>query len=99
MRQFLLALSLLPFFAHAQNWNAVTNEFRVNQNVASDQYLPQLAKMPDGALHAPWTASPIERVAAGVELGKDYPHPIVRHDEARERTLKRYAVVKKAEPD
>jgi deoxyribodipyrimidine photo-lyase len=34
-------------------------------------------------------------VGAGVELGKTYPHPIVDHALARERTLLRYAVVKK----
>jgi deoxyribodipyrimidine photo-lyase len=32
---------------------------------------------------------------AGITLGKDYPTPIVAHDEARKRTLERYAVVKK----
>ena len=59
------------------------------------RYLPQLAALPDAALHSPWDAAPMERMAAGVELGKNYPQPIVRHDEARERTLLRYAVVKK----
>ena len=59
------------------------------------RYLPQLAALPDAALHSPWDATPMERMAAGVELGKNYPQPIVRHDEARERTLLRYAVVKK----
>ena len=34
--------------------------------------------------------------AAGVNLGKDYPLPVVNHAEARETTLARYAVVKKA---
>ena len=33
--------------------------------------------------------------AAGVTLGSGYPQPLVAHDEARERTLARYAVVKK----
>ena len=37
----------------------------------------------------------IALAAAGVELGKNYPRPLVRHDEARARTLERYAVVKK----
>jgi deoxyribodipyrimidine photo-lyase len=60
------------------------------------RYLPQLAKLPDAALHAPWTARPIDLAAAGVELGRDYPLPIVAHDLARERTLQRYAVVKAA---
>jgi deoxyribodipyrimidine photo-lyase len=59
------------------------------------RYLPQLAKLPNAALHAPWDAKPLELQAAGVELGKDYPHRIVKHDEARAKTLQRYAVVKK----
>ena len=33
---------------------------------------------------------------AGVVLGQDYPQPIVAHDEARAKTLARYAVVKKS---
>ena len=33
---------------------------------------------------------------AGVELGKDYPQPLVAHEEARKQTLQRYAVVSKA---
>jgi len=59
------------------------------------RYLPVLAGLPDALIHAPWKASPVELLAAGVELGKNYPEPVVRHDEARERTLARYAVVKK----
>jgi deoxyribodipyrimidine photo-lyase len=34
--------------------------------------------------------------AAGIKLGKDYPLPVVNHAEAREKTLARYAVVKKS---
>ena len=59
------------------------------------RYLPQLAKLPDKAIHAPWLAAPLELLAADVELGKTYPYPVVKHDEARARTLLRYAVVKK----
>jgi len=58
------------------------------------RYLPQLAKLPDAAIHAPWTATPLELEAAGIKLGENYPNPIVDHAEARERTLQRYAVVK-----
>ena len=39
---------------------------------------------------------PIELEAAGVELGRDYPRPIVDHAEARAKTLQRYGVVKGA---
>ncbi len=59
------------------------------------RYLPQLAGLSDQAIHAPWEASPLELAAAGVQLGSDYPHPLVMHDQARARTLARYAVVKK----
>jgi len=60
------------------------------------RYLPQLAALPDKLIHAPWLASPVELAAAGVELGQDYPRPMVAHDEARAKTLERYAVVKTA---
>ena len=61
------------------------------------RYLPQLARLPDAALHAPWLARPVDLAAAGVSLGQDYPRPIVDHAEARAKTLARYAVVKKSE--
>jgi deoxyribodipyrimidine photo-lyase len=47
------------------------------------KYLPQLDKLSDKEIHAPWLSG-----AAG------YPPPIVMHDEARKKTLERYAVVK-----
>lgn len=60
------------------------------------RYLPQLAKLPAKFLHAPWTARPVDLSAAGIELGRDYPLPIVDHAQAREETLRRYAAVKEA---
>jgi deoxyribodipyrimidine photo-lyase len=62
------------------------------------RYLPQLAGLPDAALHAPWLAKPLDLAAANVVIGRDYPAPIVDHAEARERTLARYAVVKTKSP-
>ncbi len=59
------------------------------------KYLPELAGLPVEALHAPWTASPVELAAAGITLDQTYPAPIVLHEEARERTLQRYSVVKR----
>ena len=59
------------------------------------KYLPQLEGLPVDALHAPWTANPVELAAAGITLGQTYPAPIVVHEEARQRTLDRYSVVKK----
>ncbi len=58
------------------------------------RYLPQLARLGDDLIHAPWQAGPIDLEAAGVVLGRDYPRPIVDHAEAREKTLARYAIVR-----
>ena len=58
------------------------------------RYLPVLADLPNADLHAPWQAGEIELQAAQVELGVNYPKPIVDHAEARAATLARYAVVK-----
>jgi deoxyribodipyrimidine photo-lyase len=58
------------------------------------RYLPQLAALPDAALHAPSEARPIDLTSARVVLGRDYPRPVVQHDVARAKTLARYAVVK-----
>jgi deoxyribodipyrimidine photo-lyase len=60
------------------------------------RYLPQLAQLSQQAIHAPWQAAPLELAAAGVTLGQNYPQPLVAHDQARARTLARYAVVKKS---
>ena len=58
------------------------------------RYLPQLARLDAKGIHAPWEADAKVLAAAGVDLGHDYPLPIVSHALARERTLARYAVVK-----
>jgi len=59
------------------------------------RYLPQLAPLSNKNIHAPWLAKPLELQAAGVTLGGNYPQPLVQHDAARAKTLRRYAVVKK----
>lgn len=59
------------------------------------RYIPALEKLSNKSIHAPWLAGQLELEAAGVVLGKDYPRPIVDHDEARKATLIRYNVVKK----
>jgi deoxyribodipyrimidine photo-lyase len=59
------------------------------------KYLPQLSKLPNSSLHEPWNAKPIDLQSADVILGENYPNPIVTHAQAREKTLLRYAVVKK----
>jgi deoxyribodipyrimidine photo-lyase len=58
------------------------------------RYLPQLAALPNDAIHAPWLAKPLVLEAANLTLGKTYPFPIVDHAKARLKTLMRYSVVK-----
>jgi deoxyribodipyrimidine photo-lyase len=58
------------------------------------KYLPQLSSLPDKLLHAPWLARPVDLAAAGVDLGGNYPRPVVDHALARIRTLERYAAAK-----
>ncbi|MCH8181369.1 MAG: deoxyribodipyrimidine photo-lyase [Proteobacteria bacterium] len=62
------------------------------------RYVPELAGLPDKALHAPWLAKAADladpAASDAVVIGRDYPQPIVQHDAARAETLARYAVVK-----
>jgi deoxyribodipyrimidine photo-lyase len=51
------------------------------------RWVPELARLPGGAVHSPWTADPLALRAAGVTLGQTYPHPIVEHGFARDRAL------------
>ena len=60
------------------------------------RYQPHLADLPERWLHAPWQAPPMVLQAAGVRLGENQALPVVDHAVARDATLARYAVVKKA---
>jgi deoxyribodipyrimidine photo-lyase len=71
----------------AQPWFRIFNPVSQSERFDPEgrfiaRWLPQLAQLPSSQIHAPWKA------------GADYPPPIVDHAEAREKTLRRYAVVK-----
>ncbi|HET7096231.1 MAG TPA: deoxyribodipyrimidine photo-lyase [Casimicrobiaceae bacterium] len=51
------------------------------------RYVPELAAVPDGQIHAPWRMSIADQRELGVVIGRDYPAPIVDHAKAREDAL------------
>ena len=51
------------------------------------RWVPELAKMDSKYIHAPWEAPELLLRVAGVQLGRDYPQPIVDHKTAREEFL------------
>ena len=85
----------------AQPWFRIFNPVTQSEKFDPEgrfirRYVPELAGVPDRYIHAPWRMGPIEQQAAGAVIGRDYPAPIVDHAEARERTLARFSVVRKA---
>ena len=59
------------------------------------RFVPELAKLDNAHIHAPWEAPESARSAAGLRLGKDYPYPVVEHGEGRRRALEAFEAVKK----
>jgi deoxyribodipyrimidine photo-lyase len=55
------------------------------------RWLPELARVPDRYLHAPWEMPKDVQREAGCVVGQDYPAPIIDHAWARERTLAAYS--------
>jgi deoxyribodipyrimidine photo-lyase len=51
------------------------------------RWLPELAKVPVGYIHQPWSMSPEFQREAGCIIGLDYPAPILDHGWARERAM------------
>lgn len=58
------------------------------------RYVPPLNRLPEKLRHAPWKASAADLGAVNFVLGRDYPGPIVDHDEARRATLARFSALK-----
>ena len=74
-----------PFF---RIFNPVTQGEKFDPDgVYVRRWAPELAKLPDKAIHSPWAADPEVLKAAGVQLGRTYPKPIVEHGFARARAL------------
>lgn len=58
-------------------------------------YLPELSHLPNNHIHTPWMAPEAALSKAGVNLGVDYPHPIVDLKTSRQIALDAYQQIKK----
>ncbi|MDQ2963360.1 MAG: FAD-binding domain-containing protein, partial [Pseudomonadota bacterium] len=83
----------------AQPWFRIFNPVTQSRKFDSDgafirRWVPELAQVPDGRVHAPWEMTPLEQQAAGCIIDQNYPAPVVQHEEARQRTLARFGAVR-----
>ncbi|MBR9843116.1 MAG: deoxyribodipyrimidine photo-lyase [Rhodobacteraceae bacterium] len=81
-----------PYF---RIFNPVTQSTRFDpQGHYLRRYVPELARLSDKNIHAPWEAPPEALHHAGIALGTDYPHPIVDLRESRQGALAAYDRIK-----
>ena len=85
----------------AQPWFRIFNPVTQSEKFDPEgrfirRYVPELAAVLTKYIHAPWRMGRFEQEALGMVIGRDYPAPLVDHATAREETLARYSVVRKA---
>ncbi len=74
-----------PYF---RIFNPVTQSERFDPGGAFiRRYVPELAALGDGEIHAPWRVPPHILRTKGIGLGREYPAPIVDHAAARAEAL------------
>jgi deoxyribodipyrimidine photo-lyase len=79
----------------AQPWFRIFNPVRQSEKFDPGGrfirlYLPELERVPDKFIHAPWSMPLLEQQACAVRIGIDYPAPIVDHVRSREAALSLY---------
>ncbi|MFD0985979.1 cryptochrome/photolyase family protein [Methyloligella solikamskensis] len=58
------------------------------------RWVPELKKLKNKDIHAPFEASASSLSEAGIDLGSTYPKPIIEHSKGRQRSLDAYEKVK-----
>jgi deoxyribodipyrimidine photo-lyase len=59
------------------------------------KYVPELVSCSDKEIHAPWLITPLRQQLIGIQIGADYPQPIVEHAAQRALALDLYNNAKK----
>ncbi len=81
----------------AQPWFRIFNPITQSEKFDAEgrfirRYLPELEAVPKAYIHAPWRMGQLEQIACGVQIGVQYPAPVVDHAQARQRTLLRFGL-------
>ena len=66
-----------------------------NDGVYTKKWVPELKNMPNEFLHKPWELEKKYQEEIKIIIGKDYPAPIVVHEEARAAALDAFQTLKK----
>ncbi len=79
----------------AQPWFRIFNPITQSEKFDASgkfirKYVPELGRCEDKEIHAPWLIPPLKLQAINIEIGKDYPPPVVDHSNQREQALALY---------
>jgi deoxyribodipyrimidine photo-lyase len=84
----------------AQPWFRIFNPITQSEKFDAQgkfirKYVPELTKLSDKEIHAPWLIPPLRRQTLTFEIGCDYPPPVVDHSRQRELALTLYKNARK----
>jgi len=86
--------------ADAAPYFRIFNPVRQSQRFDPDgnyirQWVPELSRLGPPWIHSPWTAPASALDQARIQLGKDYPFPVVDHEKTRREALASFASMRR----